>query len=851
MRLGRSFLAGAGALAVFLFSPGVFAQQVLFDIWITYDAAKKPVCVFSVDIDDDHDQDLIISHSQIDITGKNPLIIMKNDGAGFFTRDATLYTRGEPVQVVARDMDLDGDMDILTANASTDRVSIFKNRGGALGYEPPLDCPVGGRPLSVLADLIDSNATPDIVTTNAADGQASLLLNHGAATFPAESTKNLGIHPRSIVAFDMDNDGDKDLAASLWALKVTVPRGQEINRKDGINGVVVLENLGNGRFDDSARVFYKIPQVLDTAKTDTLYNPCKLVTADFNGDGYPDLAMADSAFITDPTRAAVSIFLNNGNKTFARPVHYRVGLGCRSIFADDLDRDGFIDIAAANTIDGTVSFLKNNGNGTFASRKDYLTPVAPYWVDGADYDRDGDIDLAVVSFTGASMAVLRNQGDGKYEVGTEFSAGQGTSSLPLPLATGDLDNDGDADLAAGNASTNRITIHRNNGSASFPIRPSVTDSSLLFTNTPRGVAIADFDGDGWRDIAVANQSISKVSIFRNRGNGKFASTASSEYPLDPVLGNYPYSIVARDLDGDTDIDLATANYGANRAAVLLNDGSGTFVIGGYYPTGSLPYFIASADFNGDGYNDLTTLDQGTGGSIGTISLFLNDGNGAFPTRTPYAAGISPSSLVAADLNANGDIDWAVSNVGPSGLDTTLLVFMNNGSGSFAPGVRYTTGTGPVSVAAGDVNGDGIMDLVTTNYGVNALSFFAGAGGGAFAPAVEYGAGLSPSGLAVVNLDGDGDLDLAIANRRMVASPDSGGLTILKNFSIPTCYLRGDLNGDNLFTAVDVTLEANCIFRGIGTCPVCVTDLNCDGRVSPADVIFLIQKVFNGVPLPSC
>ncbi len=844
MKLMRVFLAGLGIWA-FLFLSGAGAVEQLFDSWRLYPVSKKPSCVFSVDIDGDGDLDLVVSHIQTDITGDNPVVILKNNGAGFFSRDTTLYTSGSPRQVVVRDLDGDGDMDILTVNPGSSRVSIFKNRGGNRGFELPIDCPVGRQPLSVLTDFIDADSTPDILTANYFTGTASLLINHGAAAFPAETTKFLGVGPRSAAVIDFDNDGDKDLAVSVSA--------EPLDRKIGINGIVVMENdtFPNGKsgaFNDSNRVFFKIPSATDTTKADTLYNPMQLVAADFNGDGYLDLALADSAVFNQPTRAAVSIFMNRfstegglNSRTFAPPVPYRVGIECRSIFVADLDNDGDLDIAAANSKDGTVSILKNSGNGTFPAKTDFLSPVVPYWVDGGDYDRDGDVDLALASYAGAAVAVLRNRGNGTFEVGSEYTTG--TFSNPQGVAAGDLDADGDIDLAVGNLVTNQISIHLN-GNGTFPATPS----GILFSGNPRALALVDLDGDGDKDIAAANQSSRTVSIFKNNGNATFQ--AGVIY----TIGNVLYSIVARDLDNDSDVDLATVSPTTNHefVYVLKNNGDGTFAPPDSFPTGKISIFITSADFNGDGFYDLATVDQNFGPFFDSVSILFNDGTGAFSPRVSQVVGSSPTSMATGDFDADGDVDWAVTNSGDTERgDSSVMVFMNNGNGTFAPRIRYQTGGGPVAVLAVDMDGDGDLDIITADSASNAVAFLANNGSGTFAPAVEFAAGPNPRGLAAVYLDTDGDLDLAVTNISTIATfpvnvqPDIGAFTVLKNLSITPCFARGDLNGDNLYTLVDITLELNCVFLSIGACPLCVADANCDTRLSTVDLSVLLQAVFLG------
>jgi len=845
---------------MFVFPALCFAAPIpLFDSWPNYLSERKPTALYSVDIDQDGDLDLVVCHVQGGVNGPS-VIIFVNNGAGVFSRDTTLHLLGGPVAVVAKDVERDGDVDIVTCNENTNNITIFKNRGFGRGFGEPLNCPVGRTPKSLVVDSLNiDNVAPglaqfvDVATANFTVGTASLLFNHGAAAFPVESLKVLGIRPGSLAAFDMDNDGDRDLAASLWAF---VPPGGSTDPVLGANGLLVIRNLA-GFFDDSNRVFFKIPKANSTL-SDEFFNPRQVIAGDFNGDGFADLALADSADPKEPSpRPFVCIFINRwptkgglNDSTFALPAptdtlraRLRVGAGCRSIFAADLDGDGDLDIAAANSVSGTVSILKNNGGGSFAPKRDFLTPAAPYWIDGGDYDQDGDVDLAVVSLTGHSLAVLRNRGDGRFEVGTEYSSGSGSD--PLHIVAADFNADGNTDLAIASQRRNQISVHLNNGIPNSTFAPAAFYGGGNF----RGVAAADLDADGDFDLAAANQANGSVgvAIFRNNGNGTFAAQ------MNYSTINRAYSIVARDFDRDGDSDLAVCSEDVNQITILKNNGNATFASPVLYNAGSRPTFITSADVDRDGDWDLVTADAGVTSSLpDSLSVYFNDGSGAFPTRNSYRVGHSPRSVVAADWNGDGNVDLAASVAGtPESTESVVAVLMNNGSGTFAPAVRYNPGARPVALFAADMDQDGDKDIIVADNAINSVSFLENLGNGTFAPSVEYGAGFAPLSLTAADLDNDGDFDLAVTNDSAVFNSSHGAITILKNLTNSSCFMRGDLNGDGLHTVVDITMEINCIFPAIGICSLCVTDTNCDSALSAGDIIVLVRKVFAGVPLPPC
>jgi hypothetical protein len=847
MQRTLSVLTVFGFLLVLL-PVAAFGQQ-LFDSWLSYNLDNQPMSVASGDLDGDGDLDLAMGHWFGDRQGRPTVVVMENDGAGNFRRAATLLASARVINVSLFDLDRDGDLDILSAHRDADNANFFRNRGG-LAFDLPYLCRTGTSPFSITAGRLDNDSFPEMIVANAVSGTLSLYKNRGVALFPSESTKVVGINPRSVALLDYDNDGDNDIAAS-----VQVKFDAEIEIVTGFNGIVTFENEGNGAINDSVRVNYRIRSTFNPTLTDTGLRPEQLIAADFNNDGFADLALACTSKVANLSEVRVFLNRQTSDSTFditpnlANPGRYPVGFGCKSIAALDVDGDGDLDLVSANQFDATISVLKNNGNGTFAPKKDFFTPNnPPSVVSVGDFDGDGDFDVAALSETGRSVAIMKNKGNGDYEVGTEFSTGQ--NSLAFGLACADFEGDGDIDVAVANQTNNYSSIHKNNGSGSFPSPPPGTD--WYFSGSPRSVAVADLDGNGTVDFAVANQGTSGVSIFWNSGGGSFA------YGPTYFLGGsfFPYWVTAADLDGDGDVDLATANFGKGTVSVLRNNNNGTFSVTGPYPVGSLPIYINHCDFNGDGHIDLVTANQGSNANPDSVTLLFNDGTGTFPARTDLQVGSNLTAVEAADLDGDGDCDLAVTAEGYIEVrDTAVVIFSNNGDGTFTKGQRLTPGAGPRDVIAADINGDGRPDLVTADSARSAVSFFANTGGSlvnslnyAFAPPQQYGAGFNPRFLCAADFDNDGDRDLAVTNLRMVNSPVAGqthgGFTLLENVgTIPRPLARGDVNADGVCNLADATAELNCVFFGSGACPLGAADANCDGRLSAVDLVLLLQHVF--------
>jgi hypothetical protein len=175
-----------------------------------------------------------------------------------------------------------------------------------------------------------------------------------------------------------------------------------------------------------------------------------------------------------------------------------------------------------------------------------------------------------------------------------------------------------------------------------------------------------------------------------------------------ATGSGAQAVAAADLTGDGKVDLVVANVYSNTVTVLLGKGDGTFKPGVDYSTGLNPYSVVAGDVNGDGKLDLVLA------TANTISVLLGNGDGTFQGHTQYPTGPAPNALALGDFNHDGKLDVATAN-NDSNLTGTVSVLLGNGDGTFRPHVDYGTGVGPYSVAVGDFNKDGKLDLAVANY----------------------------------------------------------------------------------------------------------------------------------------
>jgi predicted lipoprotein with Yx(FWY)xxD motif len=345
---------------------------------------------------------------------------------------------------------------------------------------------------------------------------------------------------------------------------------------------------------------FAAPRSFDTGST-----PNSVAIGDLNGDGKPDLAIANQSSNT------VSVLLGNGGGTFGARTDYGTGTNPTSVAIWDLNGDGEPDLAVTNYNSGSVSVLLGNGNGTFGAKTDYETGINPTSVAIGDLNGDGKPDLAVTNSApypaGGSVSLLLGNGDGTFGAQWGFLVGDEPSSV----AIGDLNGDGWPDLAVANYNSTTVSVLLGNVNGTFGVK---TDFGTGYW--PFSVAIGDLNGDGIPDLVVANVYSSTVSVLLGNGNGTFR--AESDYGT----GGYTNSVAIGDLNGDGRLDLVTANcYPTGTVSVLLGNGDGTFEAKTDYGAGSGAYSVAIGDLNGDGKPDLAVANA----NANTVSMLTNIG----------------------------------------------------------------------------------------------------------------------------------------------------------------------------------------------------------------------------------
>jgi len=709
------------------------------------------------DVDGDGDLDLLVGRGG---AGGDELWI--NDGRRRFTvagKARFPQDREQTRGVALADLDGDGDLDAVLAKygqlGAQSRLYLNDGTGSfsdATAQRLPSDLRLAS---GVLVGDLDRDFDLDLVLTGTATcspcpgDPPRLYLNDGSGTFRDVSATHLPQgKPVTAGAALGDVDGDGDLDLVLANLRTSWNGSGYINGQD-----FLYLNDGNGRFRDATN---QLP--VDNAQNGAV------VLIDVDRDGDLDLVRAGFDNDTTPPSPIPSLYLNDGTGRFRDATATRMPpLLTISVRAADVDGDGDVDLlfgARADQFPSWPYLLLNDGAGTFALAPPGSVPPAPNClgydaVVFADLDGDRRPDALLAAWQRPARSFW-NEGGGRLR--DPNPPGFPACPAPVAFALGDIDGDGDLDVAMASSSatywsTNRILV--GDGRGGFVDTSERSLPRLSTVEWTRALVLTDVDGDRDLDLITGSSPVANKSgsfggenlVYRNDGTGRF-TVAGSPADRDPTA-----ALAAGDLDGDGDVDLIAVN-GDAVTRVYLNDGTGTFteLVGAIAAPTARRETIALGDVDGDGDLDVLL------GNAAQDELLLNDGRGRFTdvTATHLPRDAARTYAVALlDFDGDGDLDAVLANTGaPS------RAWRNVGGGRYADISASGLPVSPFlagSLSAGDVDEDGDVDLL---FGVDQL--YLNDGSGTFRGASDRMAMLPPLTLPVAALfdrDGDGDLDV--------------------------------------------------------------------------------------------
>ncbi len=330
-----------------------------------------------------------------------------------------------------------------------------------------------------------------------------------------------------------------------------------------------------------------------------------------------------------------------------------------------------------------------------------------------------------------------------------------TGTSPFSVAIGDLDGDGRPDLVTANKTTNNVTVLKQNANGSFiPTAVSLDTGN----SAPHMAAIADLDGDGLPDIATANETSNDVTVLKQGSGATFTASTAGSYDSGPL------TVAIGDLDGDARPDIVTASSFGNFVTVRKQNADGSFTPGPAETsqgiaavTGSRPVSVAIGDVNGDGRLDIVTANLSA--SSVTVLMQNDDGSGYYtPSTLGLGGSSSPVSVAIGDLDGDGLPDIATANSGSG--DVTVLT--QGSDGSFTPATAASTSF-PTSLAIGDLNGDGRPDLAVSSQIFNRVNVLTQGSDGTYTPSIVPGTGSNPVSVAIGDLNNDGRPDIVTAD----------------------------------------------------------------------------------------
>lgn len=685
---------------------------------VTYPtAASETLSVVAADVNGDGKLDLLLTDEGFSSAVNGGLTVLLGNGDGSF-QTPTFYPGGElPLSLAVGDYNHDGITDVVTSGGS---ITVFLGNGDGTFPNPSIfstNPPVQSGQAVASADL-NRDGKPDVVILNqcvsgsgCAAGEINVLLNSGNGVLGAPAFYSSGaVFETALAIGDLNGDGFPDIVIA----SSDVSNGNSLPNGDCSAGGLVSVLLGNGDGTFQTTVLYASGG----------YGVCSTINAqtvalgDFNGDGKPDIAVANQcgSDFFNCSSGNVSILLGNGDGTFQPPQSYDSGFNTQSIVAADFNGDGKLDLVATNTCfsatdcsQGGLSVLLGNGDGSFMPAVSYPTGGGPFpnaqSIVSADFNGDGKLDVIVTNrcfpnsdCTQGSVSVLLGNGDGTFQSPSFYQTGGPNASS---IVVSDFNGDGKLDLAIGNAADTGILL--GNGDGTFA--PAVDYAA---GNAASSIAVADFNGDGTPDLAVPDQAGDVLLIFNRRkaGNTPVGSNIAVS-PRDVTSGTTPVTLTFSSVTQAGNTTLSTASSGPNppsgfslgSPATYYNLSTSAAFNGGIQicinysgVSFSDPSQLHLFHFENGAWTDVTiSLNQATTticGSVTSLSPFAIFQQNPISTMTSLTSSAGPS-LLGASVTFDAVVTPSQGNRTPSGTVTfsdggTVLgsVVLASGQASF-------------------------------------------------------------------------------------------------------------------------------------------------------------------------
>ncbi|CAF0975299.1 unnamed protein product [Rotaria sp. Silwood1] len=785
---------------------------------------SRPQSVVVGDFNNDSNLDIVIG-----ISGINSIRIYLGNGNGSFK-----YTKSYPIEssypflVAVGDFNKDNNLDIVTAIYDNNKAGIFLGDGNGNFTIIKTDAPESDPYMnSVAVGDFNQDGFLDFAVSHYRRATISIHLGYGNGSFHILMIISTGFHyPRNIAIGDLNNDGQLDLIfADPYSASIDILCGYE----NGAFGNITMYSTGAGSC------------------------PWSVALADLNNDTFLDIVVVNQWYFS------IGIIPGYGNGTFGAQDMFSTGFGSlsSSIVLGDFNNDNQLDIAVSNTGTNDIHVFLISFNPDFTKKTSILTGSRPHpfsLVIG-DFNKNNRTDIAVTNAGIDNVQIFLD-----YEKETfmnKFVYPTGFGSRPQYITTANINNDNHLDIVVANYWMDNINIFFGIDNGTFD-EPTVHSTGLK--SLPSSVTVGDFQKDGWMDMVVANDGTDSIGIFL----GFDYPTFTSDSILLNALTVVPFYIVAADFDNDNQLDIAVSYSEIDLIDILLGTGNGSLIYMASYSTSSVPTVMVVGDFNND-----KQLDIAVANADGfSFSVFLGYGNGKFAEQNLYSTGSSsPGCIAVGDFNQDGNLDIVVANKG----NEYIRVFIGHGNGTFTEKISYWTSTNSsvVWIIVDDFNNDHIPDLAIASQYNDEIEILLGYGNGLFRNATKYSTGYysSPYSIAAGDLNNDGSIDIAVTNqdtKNIGIFFGHGNGTFSSQTTIPigfesilTMIAIADLNNDTILDIVVSDLgkgdgNISVLYgygygkfamlktysTGVNSYPTCfvIYDFNNDNRVDLAIII---------------
>ncbi|MGL1885508.1 MAG: FG-GAP-like repeat-containing protein [Reichenbachiella sp.] len=863
---------------------GVIDEYLFLDEYYVWQGLG-PYSVSIGDLNGDGKNDIVVSDHSI-----GAILVFRNTtnnpNSISYGNDNDLSVGGlSPGSIAIGDLDGDAKPDLVVVNSGNNTLSVLRNISEStesINFSWKIDFSTGEEPVSVAIDDLDNDGKADLVVANSMSNSISLFKNItsdlGEINFSTKKDYATGTDPKKVSIADFNGDGKVDIAVA----------------NNGSSVISVFENQSQ-----PGLITYSSQKEFETNGI-----AWSLSAGDLDQDGRPDLA------ISNYSSGTISILKNESeiNETidFAAKSNYSTGGFPTSMEIADLDGDGWPDLIVAN-VSSKFSVFKNISDGTedisFGIKQDYLTVSESYFVSIGDLNTDGAPDLVIVDEDEHKVSIFRNAlGPSEetdfstYEFESEVNQGavnldNHTIEIEVPTGTDISDlvasfilSDGSiatvgsliqVSSTTSNNFTNPITytVTAEDGTTtqdwvvtvtkteaipsitfitptSGPIGTEVIITGTNFDTTPANnivyfgatratVSVATATeltvsvpaGATYQPITVLVDGLTAYSslpfVVTFKGGGSF-DESSFESKIDFETGVGPESVDLGDFDNDGKIDLAVTASQSSIISAFVNTSSMVNEIGFRskldYFIMSNPVSVSTGDLDGDGKLDMVVANSFSN----TISVFKNTSAGigsvSFSEQAVLETGTNPRAVSIGDLDCDGRLDVAVVNHDSK----TVSLFLNTSTESitFESRVDYPTGTNPFSISIGDLDGDKKVDLVIANLEENSISIYrntsAQHGVINFSTRENHSTGAGPSSVCLGDLDGDEITDIVVSNllsntvsifNNTTSTPGTITLSERIDYSTgakPREVSLGDLNGNNKIDIAVVNFNSNTV-----------------------------------------